>query len=221
MTLLFDSQTKLYEQCDGFYRLPPPPADLLDDRKDWFVPLAQYQALNQPDVLMAMVLFRNEFDEDVRCANWEYYNPKSLNFSSLSFAVNAVMAADLGEMEEAYQNFLISAGMDLDESLTGRHDTHAGLHGAALGGAWMAAVFGFGGVCLSDKGLRINPNLPPLWDGLCFNLVLRGEIVRVAIDRTDVSLRVGNERSVEIPVRVSGEELVLRSGEEYCVRRMT
>jgi len=218
LTLLFDPQTKVYEQFDGFYELPPPPDDLLESRKDWFVPLAPYQALNQPDVIMAMVLFRDEFDEDVRRANWEYYKNKSMNFSSMSFALNAIMAADLGDLEEAYRNFIICAGLDLDESLTGRRDTHAGLHGSALGGAWMAAVFGFGGVHMSEKGLRIRPNLPPQWDALRFNLVLRGEVVRVAIDRREIRLTAGNKRSVEIGLRIAGKPLLLKSGQAHTVR---
>ena len=219
LRLLFDPQTRLYEQCAGFFELPPPPADLLDRRRDWFVPLYPYQAMNQPDVLMAMMLFREEFPEDVRRANWEYYKGRSMDFSSMSFPVNAIMAAELGEMEEAYRNFLIAAGMDLDESLTGRHDTYAGLHGTAMGGAWAAAVFGFGGICLSSSELRIHPRLPANWEGLRFTLLLRGSPVRVAIDRQEVTLAVGGEREFSFPVSVLGQSLLLRQGQTYRVRR--
>ncbi|MCK4341486.1 MAG: glycoside hydrolase family 65 protein [Phycisphaerae bacterium] len=218
LTLLFDPQTKVYEQCQDFFKLKPRPADLLDDRKAWFVTVAPYQALNQPDVVMALVLFRDEFGADVRRANWEFYKDKSLNLSSMSFALNAIMAADVGDLDEAYQNFIITTGADLDEGLTGRKDTYAGLHGTACGGAWLAAVFGFGGVCLSEKGLRINPNLPPRWTGLRFNLVLRGVVVNVAIDREEVMLNVGRERRVTIPVTIAGEPLTLTSGQTYTVR---
>jgi len=218
LTLLFDARTKIYEQYEGFHQLPPPPADLLEGRQEWFIPLAPYQALNQPDVVMAMVLFRDEFPQDVRRANWEYYKDKSMDFSSMSFAINAIMSADVGEMDEAYREFMISAGMDLDESLTGRGDTYAGLHGSALGGAWMAAVFGFGGVHLSEGGLRINPNLPPQWERLRFNLLLRGEVVKVSIDQSDIELAVGNERALELPARVAGQAVTLRSGQTERVR---
>jgi trehalose/maltose hydrolase-like predicted phosphorylase len=218
LTLLFDPRTKIYEQCAGFHRLPPAPADLLQERREWFVPLYRYQALNQPDVIMAMVLFRDEFPEDVRRANWEYYKDKSMNFSSMSFAANSIMAADMGEMNAAYRDFIISAGMDLDESLTGRHDTHAGLHGSALGGAWMAAIFGFGGAHLSEGGLRIDPKLPSHWERLHFNLVLRGEVVNVSIEQRDIELAAGNERGLELPARVAGQAVTLRSGQTQRVR---
>ncbi len=218
LTLLFDPQTKIYEQCEGFYRLKPIPADLLDQRKVWFVTVFPYQALNQPDVVMALVLFRDDFPPEVHRANWRFYKDKSMNFSSMSFALNAIMAADMGELEDAYRHFLISAGEDLDEALTGRKDTYAGLHGTASGGAWMAAVFGFGGVHLSERGLRIRPNLPPRWTALRFNLVLRGTVVRVALDQRQVVLTVAPTPVLELPVEVAGQRLTLRSGEAYTVR---
>jgi len=212
LTLLFDDETKVYEQCAGFYQLLPPPT-LTRDRKIWFATVAPYQALNQPDVVMAMVMFRDEFPADVQRANWDFYGDKSMNFSSMSFVLNAIMAADMGEMDAAYENFIISAGEDIDEELTGRKDTYAGLHGTASGGAWMAAVFGFGGVHLSEQGLRITPNLPEKWQSLRFNLVIRGEVLRVTIDRQQVTVDVGNERGLELPVRIAANAVTLRSGQ--------
>ena len=218
LTLLFDPETKVYEQCEGFNKLQPIPPDLLEQRKVWFVTVFPYQALNQPDVVMGLVLLRDEFPLDVRRANWEYYKDKSLNFSSMSFAINALTAADMGALDEAYKNFIITTGLDLDEALTGRRDTYAGVHGTACGGAWLTAVFGFGGVHLSDQGLRIDPNLPPQWSSLRFNLALRGVVVNVAIDREQVALSVGQERKIELPVTVAGQPLLLRSGATYAVR---
>jgi trehalose/maltose hydrolase-like predicted phosphorylase len=118
----------------------------------------------------------------------------------------------VGDLDEAYRNFVISAGTDLDEELTGRHDTHAGLHGTALGGAWLAVVFGFGGISFSERGLRINPNLPPQWDSLRFKLVLRGEVVNVEIGRREVVLTAENKHGIELPLTVAGEAGTLRSG---------
>jgi len=217
LTLLFDPRTKIYEQCEGFYRLKPVPPDLLANRKAWFETVFPYQALNQPDVVMALVLFRDEFDADVRRANWQFYKDKSMNFSSMSFVINSIMAADMGEMAEAYRHFLISAGQDLDEDLTGRKDTYAGLHGTAAGGAWMAAVFGFAGVHLSETGLQINPNLPPEWTGLRFGLALRGRWVSIEIDHETVSLTAA-EPPAGLAVSVSGHAVDLSGTETVRVR---
>lgn len=215
LTLLFDPGTKLYEQCAGFYKLRPPPHDLLANRQAWFETVFPYQALNQPDVVMAMVLFRDDFDRDVLKANWEFYKDKSMNFSSMSFALNAIMAAEVGEMDRAYREFLIGAGSDLNEELTGRRDTYAGLHGTAAGGAWMAAVFGFGGVCLSERGLRINPRLPKPWKSMRFKLKYRGQRLRLTITRHDICI-AGHEPFLgDCHLNVAGQPVTLTGGHEY------
>ncbi|MBK9120161.1 MAG: glycoside hydrolase family 65 protein [Phycisphaerales bacterium] len=218
LTLLFDPRTHVYEQCEGFYQLKPIPPDLLEDRKVWFVTVFPYQALNQPDVVMALVMLRDDFPAEVHRANWQFYKDKSMNFSSMSFVLNAIMAADVGDLESAYRDFVISAGMDLDENLTGRKDTYAGLHGTAAGGAWMAAVFGFGGVCHSAQGLRITPNLPQPWTALRFHLVLHDTPVHVAIDRQQVTLTAAAEPKLELPIVVAGKQVLLESGKAVTVR---
>ncbi|UCG16095.1 MAG: glycoside hydrolase family 65 protein [Phycisphaerales bacterium] len=215
LTLLLDPETKVYEQCRGFYQLKPVPPGLLADRKAWFETVFPYQALNQPDVVMAMVLFRDEFDHQVRRANWNFYKDKSMNFSSMSFAVNSIMAADTDDMDQAYHNFIVSAGMDIDEQLTGRRDTHEGLHGSAAGGAWMAAVFGFGGVHLSQKGLRINPNLPPKWKALRFNLAYRGQVLNVSVDQHHIAVTAARERPEEVTLTIAGQPVTLTPGHTY------
>ncbi len=224
LTLLYDPDTRLYEQYRGFYELDPAPADLLDSRTDWFEEVYPFQALNQPDVLMAMALFREAFDESTRRANWDYYKDKSLNFSSMSFVVNAIGAADLGELDRAYRDFIISSGMDLDESLTGRGDTHQGLHGTAAGGAWMAAVFGFGGVCLTETDLHISPRLPPQWQALRFNLAYRGRLLSVCIDEREITVThceaavtADVPQSGELKLIVAGQPIALAAGESCRV----
>ncbi len=217
LPLRFDPTTGVHEQFDGFHRLPPPPPDLLTNRKDWFVPLARYQAMNQPDVVMAMVLFRERFRREVQRANWEFYKDKSLNFSSMSFALNAIMAAEMDELERAYREFLVCAGSDVDEELTGRRDTFAGLHGTAMGGTWMAAVFGFGGVSLSEMGLRITPKLPRQWRALRFVLSLRGRAVRVDIGQRQVSLEVQGRGILDMSVAVCGRPVQLQGGTTLTV----
>ena len=212
LALRFDENTKVYEQYEGFYKLAPPPADLLANRSAWFEPIYSWKVLNQPDVLMAMVLLPRDFPVDVQCANYDYYYDRSMNFSSMSFVINAMMAAAMGDLDEAHRQFRISAGMDLDESLSGRRDTFAGLHGTAMGGAWMAAVFGFGGVHLDDDGLHITPRLPRPWMALRFQLALRGARLGVEITPTEVRLRVVGDRSFDVPVDVYGDEVALLGG---------
>jgi kojibiose phosphorylase len=212
-TLLYDVKTKLFEQREGFFALPPVPADLLDGRKVWFVTVAPYQAMNQPDVVMALVLLRDEFDLETKRANWDYYRSKSMDFSSMSYAVNSMMAAELGEMGEAYRAFLVSAGMDLDPTLTGRRDTKEGLHGTAMGGAWMAAVLGFGGVRVTDEGLAVAPKLPPGWKSLSFKIIYHGEELSFSIDEGEIQVSMGRLTGSNVRLKVAGSDVTLKGGE--------
>ncbi|MBI5863970.1 MAG: glycoside hydrolase family 65 protein [Planctomycetes bacterium] len=225
LRLLFDPRTGVYEQCAGFFGLKPLPTDFLSRRTAWFEPVWEYQAMNQPDVLMAMMLFGERFNEKVLRANWDCYRDRSLNFSSMSFVVHAIIAARLGDAETAFRNFRVSAGMDLDDSLTGRRDTYMGLHGTALGGAWLAAVFGIGGVQIPVGGpgdpvsLRIEPCLPAQWRRLRFNLLLQGERLCVSVDREGVEIQVGNSASLSLSATIAGQELTLKSDHTYRINR--
>ncbi len=213
LTFYFDTKTKIYEQCEGFHQLKPAPADLLEGRTAWFATVFPYQALNQPDVVMGMVLLRDEFKEDIMRANWDFYKDKSMNFSSMSFVINSIMAKEMGEMENAYRDFLISAGEDLDDELTGRRDTADGIHGTASGGAWMAAVFGFGGVRLSEQGLAINPRLPKHWKSLKFNLALQNALLSFEVTQNTVSVNVDADKATEISATIAGKPVILGTGE--------
>jgi kojibiose phosphorylase len=217
LRILQDSATKVFEQCEGFFQLPLPPGDLLENRAEWFTTVSPYQALNQPDVLLAMSLFPDEFDDDTWRVNYDYYRKLSMNFSSMSFAVNALTALRMGDIDEAYAQFLIAAGMDLDESLTGRRDTHQGLHGTAMGGAWQAAIFGFAGVILKNQELSINPRLPRGWKSMKFQLAVRGGWIRVQIDRDEMRLIVSEPIRPKLSIRIAGREVSPLPGEEIRI----
>jgi trehalose/maltose hydrolase-like predicted phosphorylase len=130
----------------------------------------------------------------------------------MSFVINSIMASDLGDLDYAYRQFIISAGEDLDEELTGRRDTSEGIHGTASGGAWMAVVFGFGGITLTDDRLIVNPRLPRHWKSLAFNLMLRGERVSFQMDHSRVRIAVGDQKGVQLDALVAGHEVKLVSG---------
>jgi trehalose/maltose hydrolase-like predicted phosphorylase len=218
---LYDPETHIYEQYDGFYALLPVGDDFFArrrDRKEWFAPVRPYQAIHQPDVIMAMLLYRHHFSPDVFRANQAYYYPRTMNFSSMSYSLNAIACAETGDMNEAYKNFIITAGMDIDQQLTGRMDTAAGIHGTSCGGAWMAAVFGFGGVQFIDGCLHITPRLPRKWKSLSCMLVLKNEEFSITVTRKNVTVKGGNCTDVEIPACILGQDVIIQSGSKICVR---
>ncbi len=211
-----DDASRIIPQCDGYFEMKPPPPLLFDQKQRWYAPVAGTQAIHQPDVVALLALLRDAFDVDTRRANWRYYRERCLNYASISYASNAIVAADVGELELGYDAFVRCIGMDLDEGLTGRHDTFAGLHGTALGGGWCAAIFGFAGLHLDERGIRLRPNLPPLWNAIRFTLTLLGVGVAFEITRDTVTIDVGRERRLDLAIDVAGTPVRLKSGERIA-----
>ncbi len=219
LVLRRDAASGVYEQCDGFFDLPPAPDDLLEDRRCWFVPLHDYRALNQPDVLMALALLPDDFAPHELRANWDYYRPLSMDFSSMSHAAHGLVAARLGLLDEVLRELEISAGMDLDPGLTGRRDTAEGLQGTALGGAWLIVTAGLLGLRVDARGVRLDPQLPPGWHELRLKLSLRGQTVEVCVQPQATMLRGLGENAPGIDLHVWGQPVTVAGGQAVTVHR--
>ena len=100
--------------------------------------------------------------------------------SSLSACTQAVIAAEVGHLELAYDYFGEAALMDLDDL---EHNTRDGLHIASLAGAWIAAVAGFGGMRDHDGALSFAPRLPQRLTRLAFGMCFRERRLRVEVQR--------------------------------------
>ncbi|HEY3269150.1 MAG TPA: glycosyl hydrolase family 65 protein [Armatimonadota bacterium] len=209
----YDPDTKVYEQYEGYYGLKPIPPGFRDEQREWWFTVFPYQAIHQPDVVMAQTLFREETPPDVFAANDAFYRERSMDFSSMSHVIHSIAAKETGNMERAYRQFMITAGEDIDESLTGRGDTADGLHGTATGGAWMAAVLGFGGIHLRGSTLLVNPRLPAHWTSLRFRIQVHGETLAFAVTQDSVTIMLGRGADAEIDAEVCGEPVTLKSGE--------
>ncbi|MBN1249341.1 MAG: glycoside hydrolase family 65 protein [Anaerolineae bacterium] len=177
---MYDPETKLIEQFDGFYDLETLDFSAYEPRQTSLQAILgieetqQVQVLKQPDVLMLLYLLGERFDEETLAANWAYYTPRTdLTYgSSLGPAIQAALAARMGELDQAYRYFRLAAQTDLEDA---RGNTADGLHGATAGGLWQAVVFGFAGVRLTDAGFEAEPRLPPTWGRLAFKLQYHGK----------------------------------------------
>lgn len=175
LTISPDPETKLIEQCDGFFDLIDVDLNEYEPRSRsmqailGIEPTNQRQILKQPDVLMLLYLLRQQFDQETLQANWDYYTPRTDHVygSSLGPAVHAILACDLQQTEEAYQHFMRSALVDLQDV---RGNAAEGIHAASAGGVWQAIVFGFAGIRMNEFGLIACPNLPAHWTRLKFRL---------------------------------------------------
>ncbi|HEX5346915.1 MAG TPA: glycosyl hydrolase family 65 protein [Pseudonocardiaceae bacterium] len=141
--------------------------------------LYRKQVVKQADLVLAMHLCPEAFTDEQKARNFAYYERITVRDSSLSAATQAVLAAETGHLDLAYDYLCETALMDLADLA---HNTSNGLHIASLAGAWSAVVAGFGGLRhLDDGGLAFAPRLPATLTRITFRLRWRGRRLRVEI----------------------------------------
>jgi kojibiose phosphorylase len=198
----FDPKTKLIEQFDGFFKLKnlySNTPNIMPGEK----PGAQI--VKQADVVLLMCLFPDTYDAETKKANYEYYEPHTDHLSSLSAGAHAVLAANIGKPEEAYDFFMQSSMIDLKSE---KGDCIEGIHIASCGGAWQAVVFGFAGLKITENGLSIDPHLPEKWRTLSFKIVYNGNLMSFTITRSEIRI----ETTAETEVNIYGEHMTLAEG---------
>ncbi len=180
----YDPETGLIEQFDGFFQLEDIDLTQYEPRSCSMQTVLgirganERQVLKQPDVLMLlymMGLFPNtDFGPEVLKKNWAYYGPRTdvTYGSSLGPAIQGLVAAEVGEVRQAYQYLQLAALVDLEDN---RGNAAEGIHSASCGNIWQAVVFGIAGVKFTEQGPVTDPHLPPTWERLQFKLHWRGE----------------------------------------------
>ncbi len=177
--------------------------------------LYRRQVVKQADLTMALFMCGDEFDPAQKAADFDYYEPLTVRDSSLSAAIQAVVAAEVGHLGLAYDYWGEAALMDLVDL---EHNTSDGVHIAALAGAWIAAVNGFGGMRDHGGELSFRPQLPPGTTRLAFTICWHGGRLSLSITEghalykwvdgtsvsfrhydTEVKLGTGEERSMSLP----------------------
>ena len=144
------------------------------------------QVSKQADVLMLLYQMENLFPPEIKKANFDYYEPKTLHDSSLSLSTHSILAGDLGDREMAYNLFRRACGIDLGPDM---RTSDAGVHAASLGGIWQCVAMGFGGLRMLDGKLRIDPRLPSEWTELRFPFYWHGKKITARITRQTLSLQ--------------------------------
>ena len=141
--------------------------------------LYRKQVVKQADLVLALYLRGDAFSPEAKARDFEYYEPLTVRDSSLSAFAQAVVAAEVGHLELAYDYFGEAALLDLGDL---HHNTRDGVHLASLAGAWIAAVAGFGGMRDHGGSLSFAPRLPQRLSRLAFRLCFRGRRIRVEVD---------------------------------------
>jgi alpha,alpha-trehalose phosphorylase len=138
----------------------------------------RHQVLKQADIVLAMFLLGNEFSEEQKRRNFDYYDPRTTGDSSLSACVQSIIAAEIGKERQALEYFQYALLMDLGNVAGNASD---GVHIASAAGVWSSLVFGFGGVRDFDSRLSFAPRLPRAWNELAFSIRFGGQQIRVKL----------------------------------------
>ncbi|MFG2818617.1 glycoside hydrolase family 65 protein [Kitasatospora sp. NPDC048365] len=198
LALPYNGLLGVHEQSAGFtghqvwdFERTPPDAYPLWRHRAYFQ-LYRKQVVKQADLVLAMQLRGEAFSPAQKARNFAYYEALTVRDSSLSAHSQAVLAAEVGQLELAYDYLAESALMDLADL---EHDTRDGLHLAALAGTWIGLVAGFGGMRHHGDVLAFAPRLPERLTGLCFTVRFQRRLVRVevAAERAEYRLLDGPE----------------------------
>jgi maltose phosphorylase len=160
--------------------------------------------IKQADVLQGLYFFEDRFDLDTLRRNFDFYEPRTVHESSLSPCVHSILAAKLGYEDKAYEMYLRTSRLDLDDY---NHEVHEGLHITSMAGTWMSVVQGFGGMRVNDGRLHFEPMIPQQWKSFSFTIRFRGRVVKVMIGKQTMQIELLNGDHVHISVK----------GKEYTI----
>ena len=153
--------------------------------------------IKQADVLQCMYLFEDDFTNEQIKRNFDFYEPMTVHESSLSPCVHVILASKIGYKDHAYDFYLRTARLDLDDY---NNDTEDGCHITSMAGTWMSLVKGFGGMKIKEGQLQFNPYIPEQWKSYSFRIEFRGRVIKVKVskDKTETILEKGQSLTIKL-----------------------
>ncbi|WP_106770031.1 glycoside hydrolase family 65 protein [Paenibacillus faecalis] len=215
-----DEERGIFLQQDGFLDKELVPVKDLDPKH---LPLNQNWSwdrilrsvyIKQADVLQGLFFLSDHFDLETKKRNFDFYEPFTVHESSLSPCVHSILACELGYQEKAYEMYLRTARLDLDNY---NNDTEDGCHTTSMAGTWMSVVLGFGGLRVKDGVLHLKPFVPGHWTAFSFKVMFRGS--RLKVNVTDKEIIVLNETDTPAAINLNGKDHTINGMGEVKVAR--
>jgi maltose phosphorylase len=153
--------------------------------------------IKQADVLQGLYFLEDRYDLETIRRNFDFYEPLTVHESSLSPCVHAILAAKLGDEARAYEFYLRTARLDLDDY---NNDTEDGCHTTSMAGTWMSVVEGFGGMRVRDNQLQFHPFLPGKWASFSFKVGFRGSLLNVKVSKEGVQIINQSDKALSVNV---------------------
>jgi maltose phosphorylase len=198
-----DNNRNIFLQQDGFLDKELKPASSIPDDER---PINQHWSwdrilrscfIKQADVLQGLYIFEDHFDTETIKRNFEFYEPMTVHESSLSACIHSIVASRIGNIETAYELYLRTARLDLDDY---NNEVSNGLHITSMAGTWLAIVEGFGGMRINDGKVILNPMIPANWQSYSFHARFRGVLFEVKVTKEYVSINNLSEKPLDLDI---------------------
>lgn len=157
-----------------------------------FHPLTIYrhQVLKQADIVLSHFILEDYAHHSTIKNSYDYYERLTTHDSSLSSCIYSIVASKLGYEKKAFDYFMETARLDLDNT---HNNTKDGLHMANMAGTFMGLAYGFGGLRIKEEGISFKPMLPDSWEGYKFNIRYLGRIIHIEVNTKYILLNVEGE----------------------------
>lgn len=212
--LPYDKDEEIFLQQDGYMDKEQITADELSPSVR---PINQHWSwdrilrscfIKQADTLQGIYLFEEEFSTETIRRNFDFYEPRTVHESSLSPCVHNILAARIGNFEKAYEMYLRTSRLDIDDY---NNEVHEGLHITSMAGTWMSLVEGFGGKRVYKDGkLRLSPVIPKQWEEYSFRIRFHENDFEVTVNRDNVE--IFSHANENISVTLYGKEVTVAPG---------
>lgn len=194
----YSEEHGVYLQQDGFLDKELIPVSELDESQR---PIVEHWSwdrilrscyIKQADTLQGFYFFEDEFSLDEHRRHFNFYEPLTVHESSLSPCVHSILAAKIGDKKRAYEFYLRTARLDLDDY---NNDTRDGLHITSMAGTWMSIVKGFAGMRVKNGELKFNPFIPDQWESFSFKIRFNGQVKLVKVTKEKLEV-IDTETSI-------------------------
>jgi maltose phosphorylase len=170
--------------------------------------------IKQADVVQGLYFFEENFDKDTIRKNFEFYEPLTVHESSLSPCIHSIVASAVGNKQKAYELYLRTARLDLDDY---NNDVADGLHITSMAGTWLTIVQGFGGMRVKDGKLHFNPQIPEKWNAFAFNILFRGNQLNIRVEKQKVILHNIKGEGIDLYVNAKIIHIKAESQVEFVI----
>ena len=199
----YSKKHEVFLQQDGFLDKELIPVSDLDStqrpiNQEWsWDRILRSPYIKQADVLQGFYFFEDQFSTEELEKHFDFYEPLTVHESSLSPCVHSIQASKLGRLDQAYDFYLRTSRLDLDDY---NNEVDEGCHITSMAGTWMSIVEGFGGMRIKNDILSFTPQIPKQWENYSYKVNFRNQILKVSVSQNDCSFTLEGETPLQVMV---------------------